>query len=347
MSSFVSTDLASHLQERSFHETLNVSRSIEIFIPDEQSLNMRHFIVDCDTAEDDVASIFLLAKKKVKIEGVTIVEGNIGFDQEVINALWALETVQLDVPVFPGSRRPIVKNFCTVEEVHGKYGLGEIIAKTSRRPSPKHAVEAIIEASKKFAGELEILAISPLTNLALAYLLDNSLTKRIKKVWIMGGTAFAHGNITPVAEYNFWVDPDAAKIVLSAGFDVTIVPWDVVTRYTINDKEWDSISSMNTKLSGIYVKMFQYYRKYDKEVQKLDGHPHPDLLTTAVALNENIVKLSRKEFVTVDNSDSLTRGMTLIDHLDSDRPWSSSPNAEIVYEIKKDILIEMIKEMLS
>ncbi len=308
---------------------------------------MRSFIIDCDTAEDDVASIFLLARNKMRIAGVTIVEGNIGFDQEVTNALWALEKVNVDAPVFPGSRRPIVKDFTTVEEVHGKYGLGEIQATTFRKPSQKHAAQAIIDVSNELGEELEILAISPLTNLAMAYLLDPSLPKRVKKVWIMGGTAFAHGNITPVAEYNFWVDPDAAKIVFKAGFDITMVPWDVVTQYTINDEEWNEIINMKTQLSEIYVKMFSHYRKYDKDVQKLDGHPHPDLITTAVAINQGIIEESRHEFVAIDNSDSLTRGMSLIDHLDSDRPWSSSPNAEIVYKIKKRILLEMIKEMLS
>ncbi|BBG24342.1 nucleoside hydrolase [Sulfuracidifex tepidarius] len=308
---------------------------------------MRSFIIDCDTAEDDVASIFLLAKNNMKIVGVTVVEGNIDFDQEIINALWALEKANVDAPVFPGSRRPIVKDFTTVEEVHGKYGLGEIHATTSRKPSPKHAAQAIIDASKELEGKLEILAISPLTNLAMAYLLDPSLPKRVKKVWVMGGTAFAHGNITPVAEYNFWVDPDAARIVFKAGFNITMVPWDVVTEYTINDQEWNEILNMKTPLSEIYVKMFSHYRKYDKDVQKLDGHPHPDLITTAVAINQDIVEKSKHEFVIIDNSDSLTRGMTLIDHLDSDKPWSSSPNTEIIYRIKKNILLEMIKKMLS
>ncbi|MCY0850682.1 nucleoside hydrolase [Sulfuracidifex metallicus] len=309
---------------------------------------MRHFIIDCDTAEDDVASIFMLSKYGMKLDAVTIVEGNVSFQQQITNALWALEQVGYnDVPVFPGSKRPIVKNFSTVEEVHGKSGLGEITPSSKRKPENKHAVQAIIELSHQFKGELEILAVSPLTNLALAYLLDNTLPERIKKVWIMGGTAFSHGNITPVAEYNFWVDPDAARIVFNAGFNTTMVPWDVVIKHTIDDNEWNQIKNMRTRLSELYVKMFSHYRQYDKEVQKLDGHPHPDLLTTAAAINPEIAEITKKEYVIIDNSDSLTRGMTLIDHFDSDRSWSNSPNTEIVYSIKKEILLDMIKKMLS
>ncbi|AOL15918.1 nucleoside hydrolase [Sulfolobus sp. A20] len=309
---------------------------------------MRHFIIDCDTAEDDILSLYMLIKNGVNVEGITIVEGNISFEQEVSNALWALEQIDKDIPVFPGSRKPLIKNFMTVEKVHGKGGIGDIIAKPQRlKAQNKHAALAITELADRFSGELEFLAISPLTNLALAYLLDNSIVDKIKKVWIMGGSVYSIGNITPVAEFNIWVDPDAAKIVFNAGFDITMVPWDVIINYPVTNEEWDRINKMNTKMSRLYVSMYKHYREYSSSVQRINGHPHPDAITTAIAIDSTIATRKEKRYVVIDNTDGYTRGMTLVDRFDADTSWSDSPNAEIIYEIDKNRFMEKIYDLLN
>ncbi|MEM3351066.1 MAG: nucleoside hydrolase [Saccharolobus sp.] len=309
---------------------------------------MRHFIIDCDTAEDDVLSLYLLLRNNIDVVGITIVEGNVNFDQEVKNALWALEQVNYNIPVYPGARRPLIKNYLTVEKVHGEGGLGDINAEPKRyKAESKHAAIAITELADKYAGELEFLAISPLTNLALAYLLDNSIVKKIRKVWIMGGAVYSIGNITPVAEYNIWVDPDAAKIVFEAGFNIQMVPWDVIINYPVTEDEWNKIRSMNTKMSKLYVSMYRHYREYSSKIQKINGHPHPDAITTAIAIDSSVSLRTEKRYVMIDNTDSLTRGMTLIDRFDADTRWSNVPNAEIVYEINKNKFMEKIFDLLE
>jgi len=306
---------------------------------------MRHFIIDCDTAEDDIMSLFMLLKNGVSVEAVTIVEGNIGYDKEINNALWALEFVNKNVPVYPGSDRPLVKSFRSVEEVHGKGGIGEEIVKPTRlKPENKKAVDAIVELADRYAGELEFLAISPLTNLALAYLKDKSIVEKIKKVWVMGGTAWGRGNITPVAEYNIWVDPDAAKIVFNAGFDITMVPWDVIVNYPINDEEWETIKKINTMMAKFYVKIYTHYREYSMKNEKIGGTPHPDLITTSVALNRNVVSKSERQYVDVENCDCMTRGITVIDYLGL---WGKKPNTEVVYEIDKREFYSMLIDLLN
>lgn len=306
---------------------------------------MRHFIIDCDTAEDDIMSLFMLLKNGVSVEGITIVEGNIGYEKEINNALWALEFVNKNVPVYPGSDRPLVKSFRSVEEVHGKGGIGEEIVKPTRlKPENKKAVDAIVDLADRYAGELEFLAISPLTNLALAYLKDKSIVEKIKKLWVMGGTAWGRGNITPVAEYNIWVDPDAAKIVFNAGFDITMVPWDVIVNYPINDEEWESIKKINTKMAKFYVKIYTHYREYSMKNEKIGGTPHPDLITTSVALNRNVVSKSERQYVDVENCDCMTRGMTVIDYLGL---WGRKPNTEVVYEIDKREFYSMLIDLLN
>ncbi|MFP3260415.1 MAG: nucleoside hydrolase [Sulfolobus sp.] len=306
----------------------------------------RHFVIDCDTAEDDIMSLFMLIRNGVSVEGVTIVEGNISYEQEINNALWALEFIKgEDIKVYPGSDRPLVKNFRSVEEVHGKGGIGDKIVKPQRlRAENKKAVDAIVELADRYAGKLEFLAISPLTNLALAYLKDKSIVDKIKKVWVMGGTVWGRGNITPVAEYNIWVDPDAAKIVFNSGFNITMVPWDVIVNYPIDDDTWEKIKRMGTQMSKFYVEIYSHYREYSMKNEKIGGTPHPDLITTAVALNKDVIKKSEKHYVDVENCDCLTRGMTVIDYLSI---WKKEPNVEVVYEINKGKFLEMLFDLLN
>ncbi|MFP3225741.1 MAG: nucleoside hydrolase [Sulfolobaceae archaeon] len=306
----------------------------------------RHFVIDCDTAEDDIMSLFMLIRNGVSVEGVTIVEGNISYEQEINNALWTLEFIKReDIKVYPGSDRPLVKNFRSVEEVHGKGGIGDKIVKPQKlRAENKKAVDAIVELADRYAGKLEFLAISPLTNLALAYLKDKSIVDKIKKVWVMGGTVWGRGNITPVAEYNIWVDPDAAKIVFNSGFNITMVPWDVIVNYPVDDDTWEKIKRMGTQMSKFYVEIYSHYREYSMKNEKIGGTPHPDLITTAVALNKDVIKKSEKHYVDVENCDCLTRGMTVIDYLSI---WKKEPNVEVVYEINKGKFLEMLFDLLN
>lgn len=308
----------------------------------------RHFIIDCDTAEDDIMSLFMLLKNNIAVEGITIVEGNIAFEQEINNALWALEYISnklsYEIKVYPGSNRPLVKTFRTVENVHGKGGIGdEIPIPKKLSASNKKAIDAIIELADRYPGELEFLAISPLTNLALAYLKDNSIADKIKKVWIMGGTIYGRGNITPVAEFNFWVDPDAAKIVFSSGLNLTMVSWDLITNYTIEKNEWDNINSMNTEMSKFYSNIYKHYREFAMTKQKMRGNPHPDLITTAIAINHEVAKKTEMQFVDIENCECLSRGMTVIDYLNI---WNRNPNTEVVYEIDKSKFINMLYDLL-
>jgi purine nucleosidase len=312
---------------------------------------MRKFIIDCDTAEDDVFSIYMLLRNGVELLGITVVGGNVDYNIELDNTLWALEFVgREDIPVFPGADRPLVKPFRSVPEVHGKGGLGKIEARPKRlRASTKHAMDAIIEASENFPGELEILAISPLTNLALALIKDRRLKERVKRVYVMGGTIYGRGNITPIAEYNIWVDPDAAKVVFSSGIPMTIVAWDLCTQYLVDGALWLKINSMGTKLSKLYIDMYSHYRDYALRVQNLKGHPHPDVLTTAVALDQSLITEGRNQFVDVENSEGLTRGATVIDHGGVDPfLWGKrDPNASVVYGVDSNKFFKMLIDLLS
>lgn len=296
----------------------------------------RYAIIDSDTASDDTIAIFL-ASKFFNLLGITIVSGNVKFENQIKNALFTAEYFNLNVPVFIGANRPIMGKWRTVEEVHGGNGIGDWnIAEPSIKPSKEHAVDAIIRLSKEYSGKLEILAVSPLTNLALAYLKDPNIARRIKKVWIMGG-AFTRGNTTPIAEYNFWVDPEAANIVLNAGFDITIVPWEVTEEAAeINDTIWESISSIKNKASTFFINVNKTLREYSK---KYEGHGsiHTDSLTVSIAYDNSLI-LDQKEFNVIVETCSAARGAMLVDWYN----LNENKNVKIVLKADKSKFINYL-----
>lgn len=286
----------------------------------------RKVIFDSDTASDDAIAL-MLALDFFDVVGVTIVAGNVKFENEVNNALFTLEYLgKEDIPVFLGAKRPILGQWRTVEEVHGKNGFGDWeYPLPNKKPEKEFASDAIIRLSKEYEGELEILAVSPLTNIALAYLKDPEIINRIRKIWIMGG-AFDRGNTTPIAEFNFWVDPEAVKIVLNAGFDITIVPWEVTEESaTITDEEWNFIEKMNTKRSYFFTRVNKVLREYSKSVGSL-GSVHPDSLTVTIAYDNSIILDKIEKYVDVETC-SNSRGAMLIDWYNL---YKKKPNAKIV-----------------
>jgi len=304
---------------------------------------MRKVIFDTDTASDDAIAL-MLALDFFKVVGVTIVAGNVDFEHEVNNALFTLEYLgKSEIPVYLGSRRPILGQWRTVEEVHGKNGFGDWdYPKPSKKPEKEFAADAIIELSKEYEGELEVLAVSPLTNIALAYLKDPKIKDRIKKIWIMGG-AFYRGNTTEIAEFNFWVDPEAAQIVLNAGFDITIVPWEVAEESaTVTDEEWDMIERLRTKRSEFFVKVNRTLREYSKSVGS-KGSVHPDSLTVTIAYDNSLIleELSRKVKVELCSS---ARGAMLLDWYNLEK---KEPNAKIVTKADSAKFKKYLFEALS
>ena len=287
---------------------------------------MRKVVFDTDTASDDAIAL-MLALDFFEVVGVTVVAGNVSFEHEVNNALFTLEYLgRSEVPVYLGSRRPILGQWRTVEEVHGKNGFGDWeYPKPTKKPEKEFAPDAIIELSKEYEGELEILAVSPLTNIALAYLKDPKIKDRIRKIWIMGG-AFYRGNTTEIAEFNFWVDPEAAQIILSAGFDITIVPWEVAEdAATITDQEWEMIKKLGTRRSEFFVKVNRTLREYSKSVGS-KGSVHPDSLTVTIAYDNSLILEEISKLVKVELCSS-ARGAMLIDWYNLEK---KGPNAKIV-----------------
>ena len=188
----------------------------------------RRMWIDTDTASDDVVAIVMALKhQNTEVVGMSIVIGNVPVELGVQNALYTAELCGKSVPVHAGAEMPLVRPFATAQHVHGADGMGDIgLPLKGRKATSNNAVHEMIEAFRKEPGELELVALGPLTNLALAIRIEPKFASWVKRCVIMGGTGVLPGNITPLAEFNWWVDPEAVHIVLESGMKVEMVGWD-------------------------------------------------------------------------------------------------------------------------
>jgi purine nucleosidase len=270
-------------------------------------------IIDTDTAGDDVVSILLALKEPdVTLEALTICNGNIDFDQQVENALFTLEMAGKggDIPVYRGCKRPLVRKRLAAAHVFGEDGMGGAnFPKAQQRPEKKHAVDAIIDLVMANTGEITILAQAPLTNIATAYQREPKIARAVKHLWIMGGADNAIGNTTPAAEFNFFVDPEAAKIVLNAGFKSTLSTWTLTMRSGIlRPRDFSAIEGMNTDLSRFFLKVNEQTLAFMREHHGAAHSAHPDSLTCAMMLDERLILEAEDCAVDVETNGELTRG---------------------------------------
>ena len=250
---------------------------------------MRKIIIDTDTATDDaIAIIMALGCKDLDVVAITTVAGNVDIDLATTNALYTCELCGYKIPVYKGASGPLKRKLETSKFFHGKDGLGDTGPyKPKGKIRKTYAVDKIISLLKEYPNELEIIAIGPLTNIAKVFKKDPKAFRLIKSLYVMGGIGEGKGNITEFAEFNFWVDPDAADIVLNSGIDVKLIAWDTTQLYGyLNEKNFDDLEKINTSLSRFSIDIQQrgleYYKvKYNEH--KIDL---ADPLAMAVMIDE-------------------------------------------------------------
>lgn len=290
------------------------------------------WIVDTDAAGDDCMALLLgLCSQAVDLLGITTVAGNLPQPQVTENALYTVQAAGRSgqVPVFRGCDRPLLHRLETCEHIHGDDGMGNSHFPPARqRPAAEHGVDALVRLTGAHPGEVDVLAIGPLTNLAVAYMKDPGMAARVRRLWVMGGTVGVRGNVTPVAEFNFYVDPEAAKMVFQAGFPITLVDWGICIRHTVfGPAELDEIAAMGTPLSRFFLDVNRQVLKYNREQGGIDGTCHPDAVVAAMALDPRVVTAVKPAFVDIAVGNDLTRGYSAVD---LDGLTGRAPNAEVV-----------------
>lgn len=277
----------------------------------------RQFLIDTDVGSDDaVALIMAFRAADVDVIGITTVSGNVPAKQAAINALVVAELCEVDVPVYLGAEVPLLRPYADAVFFHGKDGLGDQNYPAPKRQiDPNHAVDVIIESARQHPG-LVLVTLGPLTNIALAIHKAPDIIPNIARCVVMGGAACTYGNVTPAAEYNIWVDPDAARMVFLSGLPVEMVGWEFCQgEFSISMDEIDTIRSFDNPIADfaidcnvVAIKAFE--RQTGQKAMSL-----PDPVTMAVALDPTIVTKSSKHYVEVEVHSDLTRGTTLVDKL--------------------------------
>lgn len=274
-------------------------------------------IIDTDTAGDDVVSLLIgLLHPRLRLEAITLCAGNVEFGQQVENALYTVERAGRggEVPVYVGCGRPLVGPWISADYVHGKDGMGNShFPRARQRQERQHAVEALVERINAAPGELTILAQAPLTNIAMAVMRDPSIAGKVKALYVMGGSYLAPGNITAAAEYNFYIDPEAARIVFEAGFPLYMVGWEVAVRHGVfDDRDLKEIGGLGTDLAQFFLDVNRGVRAFNETVG-LAGTTHPDSIVCAMIVDPGIATGWRRCWVTVETRGEFTRGMSVVD----------------------------------
>jgi purine nucleosidase len=277
----------------------------------------RTFLIDTDTASDDaVALIMALRAPGVRVAAITTVAGNVPVMQSTRNALYTVELCGANVPVYAGADKPLLRKYENATWFHGRDGLGDHNYPAPRQSAKSlHAVDAIIEAVEANPG-LVIVTLAPLTNLALALAKKPDIAAKVSRCVIMGGAPCCEGNVTPAAEYNIWVDPEAARIVMRSGLPIELVGWQLSRdEAVLSESDIARILAFNTKLANFAMECNSHARKAYKQQTGEDGISLPDPIAMAVALDPSIGTDWSEHYIDVETQSELTRGMTVVDRL--------------------------------
>jgi len=307
---------------------------------------MRKFLIDTDTASDDaVAMCMALRHPEIDVLACTVVAGNVPLDQAVQNALYTVELCGESTPVYVGAPQPLMRELETAQNVHGQDGLGDIgLDLHGRNPSEGWAPQVIVDTIRAHPGEITLVAIGPLTNLAIALLWAPDIATKIDRCVIMGGTGeHGPGNISPTAEFNFWVDPEAVRVVLRSGMPVELVGWDVsITSAVVTADRRAEIRALGTDVANFSIDIQATLQAYAFEETRLKGPDFPDPIAMAHAIDP---APASTEYLGVDiaiGPDPM-RGTLIVDHYGFAQ---MPPNATIVTNYPEEHFFNMLKELL-
>jgi purine nucleosidase len=280
------------------------------------SLPRRKILIDTDTASDDaVALIMALRSEEVDVEAITVV-GNVPVEQATRNALFTAELCESDVPVFRGAEKPLVRDLQIADWFHGRDGLGDHgYAPSRRRAERGDAIDAICRAVAANPG-IEIITLGPLTNLALAVQREPALIENVSLCVVMGGAPCCEGNVTPAAEFNIWVDPEAARIVFQSGLSINMIGWQLSRGDAVlNELDISEIEQMGTPFAEFAIRCNSVAAQASEKQTGEAGIVLPDPVAMGVALDPSLSLDESEHYVEIATQSALTRGMTVVDRL--------------------------------
>ncbi len=310
-------------------------------------MTARKIIIDTDPGQDDAVAILLALASPSEIDllGITCVAGNVPLDLTTRNARIICELAgRPDMPVFAGCDRPLRRDLVTAEHVHGKTGLdGPTLPEPTMPLQSAHAVDFIIDTLRQHpANSVTLCPLGPLTNIATALQKAPDIARRIEQIVLMGGAYFEVGNITP-AEFNIYVDPEAADIVFKSGIDITVLPLDVTHKALVTAARNDAFRALNTPVGIAVAQMTDFFERFDKEKYGSDGAPLHDPCVIAYLLAPQLFA-GRHINIEIETTSPLTLGMTVADWW---RVTDRAPNALFLRDVDADGLFDLLTHRIA
>ncbi|HEX2994917.1 MAG TPA: nucleoside hydrolase [Anaerolineales bacterium] len=302
-------------------------------------------IIDTDPGVDDALTFLLaLASPEIQLEALTTTQGNVTLEKATRNALAVLELARAShIPVAKGSALPLVQPLRASADVHGESGLGNAkLPEPQAKPLPVHAVDYLIERVLKEPGQLSIFPIGPLTNIALAIRKEPAFAKAVKELVIMGGAIRESGNMTPLAEFNIYVDPHAAHIVFHSGIPITLIPLDVTHKCLLKSEHIDRLLKINSPISRFIRDVFEVYLSFSME-RGFDGIALHDPLTLATVIAPELLTL-KEYYVDVDISGGVSMGKTFADVYGS---LQNPANMKVAMNVHGEDFIELFLQRME
>jgi purine nucleosidase/pyrimidine-specific ribonucleoside hydrolase len=297
-------------------------------------------LIDCDPGHDDAMALLLaLASPELELLGVSTVHGNQTLERTTANALRVLEFAGSDLPVAAGADRPLLRDPAVAAEVHGETGLdGPDLPPPSGAPVAQHAVDFLAARLRDAGRPVTLIPTGPLTNVALLLATHPDAAERIERIVLMGG-AIAEGNVTPAAEFNIWIDPEAAARVFASGLDVTMIGLDVTHRALMTGEHAERLRAAG-RVGTLVAELWAFYNRFHSRIYDLPGSPVHDAMAVAHVIRGDLVQ-TRHVNVEVDCASELCRGRTVVD------VWGRTgrpPNAHVGVDVDADAFLELLVE---
>lgn len=297
-------------------------------------------IIDTDPGIDDTFAIMMArSSEELDIKALTVTAGNVDIGFTLNNALGLAELLEMNIPVYKGAEKPLVVEFKDASEYHGESGLGYYrLKQINKKAEMEYAWDGIYKLAKEHKGELSIIALGPLTNIAIALLKYPDLPKYIKKIVIMGGTFHSYGNTAPYSEFNFWCDPHAAEIVLQSDLNKQIIGLNTTKQAILEEEDMSKLSSEDSNIDELIKSMIQF-SKDNIRAQQLSTTFHiPDAVAMAAMIKPEIFEFEN-HYVTCVTSSGLTQGWSIADDRNK---LGKEPNADIALSVNKEEYFKLL-----
>lgn len=301
-------------------------------------------ILDCDPGHDDAVAIMLAAiNPKIELLGITVVAGNQKLEKTVNNALKVCNHLNLNVPVYSGMSRPMIREQLIADDIHGETGLdGPKFEELKIKAENKHAVNFIIDTLMNSDEKITLVPTGPLTNIGMAIRFEPKIIEKINRIVLMGGS-YQLGNMTPAAEFNILADPDAAHIVFSSGVKLVMMGLDLTRQASATKEVVEKIKSLNNKASKLFVDLMEFFAASQKNVFGWTAPPVHDPTTIAYIIDPKCIEV-KPMFCEIELWSERSYGRTLCDYFGI---LKKKPNVDVAVKLDFDRFWNLVYENLK